>query len=364
MAVKVKKESPVVAHAKQNCDCFNDLIPSANKRCVYQQFPDGWDFTPDVGRSKSHAEVFTPLWVVRKMINDTGAIPTEVIYSEDYPEYTTDSSLMNVLEDTILDMACGTGNYASTVMFTKLTLAKKIWESDKTQNFDELFLKAVSSVFAFDIDYGNANTVYHRLFTDGATQAKDVDRLAKLVQPFFTEKVALKDIKAKAKESIVSAEANWGQAPQGLVNRFYEETTGEEMSAELLDKVRTILSKNILVFNGISDSDDLDMMVAGNTRVVWTFWNVGEDLTLTEERVPLMCQVLSTKILEAKEEVERIEEKYPPASDDLFSDAGEDTGSPSEPNFGSDKDAKREYSKLLDHIADLEEQRQEAEKLA
>lgn len=342
-----KNVHPFKLHASEKCDCYQDSVREQDKTCVYQQFPDGWDFTPDAGRSKSHAEVFTPLWIVKKMINDTGVIPTEILYPEDYPNYHAKDSLLPTLDHTILDMACGTGNYYSTVLYYKLSLAKHVYENNKSIDFDTLVLRAVSSVYGFDIDYGNANTLYHRVFDDD--KSNDVPRLLESTLPLFDSPVNVKDLTHAITCSITNAEENFGGSPSGLIQRYYTMVTGQTLPPSLSEKIREVLSKNILVFNGISLVDDLTSMVPSRCKVVWFFWNVEQE---SFEKIPLMCQVLEPEIEKIRKELKELEETHAnKTSTDLFGLFGESIVSPLD--FTHDVEAGKEYKRLSKELNKL-----------
>lgn len=51
-----------------------------------QVFIDGWDFTPDVGNGKSRGEIFTPRFIVDKMIS-MGIIPPSIVYNNNYEKF-------------------------------------------------------------------------------------------------------------------------------------------------------------------------------------------------------------------------------------------------------------------------------------
>lgn len=57
-----------------------------DKPDIYATFIDGWDFTPDVGNGKSRGEIFTPRFIVDKMIS-MGIIPFDIVYFGNYERY-------------------------------------------------------------------------------------------------------------------------------------------------------------------------------------------------------------------------------------------------------------------------------------
>lgn len=84
-----------------------------NKPDIYQTFVDGWDFTPDVGNGKSRGEVFTPRFIVDKMIA-MGIIPFDIVYFEDYERYRNGAlykdRLDNLLEELVSKGVLGESN--------------------------------------------------------------------------------------------------------------------------------------------------------------------------------------------------------------------------------------------------------------
>lgn len=56
------------------------------KENISNQFIDGWDFTPDVGNGKSRGEIFTPRFIVDKMIA-MGIIPPSIVYFDNYEKF-------------------------------------------------------------------------------------------------------------------------------------------------------------------------------------------------------------------------------------------------------------------------------------
>lgn len=51
---------------------------------VKTPFPDGWSYISNVGNNESRGEVFTPRWVVDKMIADDSILPSRMVFDAQY----------------------------------------------------------------------------------------------------------------------------------------------------------------------------------------------------------------------------------------------------------------------------------------
>ena len=90
-------------------------------------------------RVKKYAEVYTPMWVVKKMCD---------MLSGEEPNAWT------VLENTFLEPACGNGNFLVEIFERKLKLCKNISDG----------LLALSCIYGIDIQADNVEESRQRLF--------------------------------------------------------------------------------------------------------------------------------------------------------------------------------------------------------
>lgn len=318
-----KKVNPLTKHRNGDCGCS---IKDNPNRCVYQTFLDGWEFTPDVGNSKSRAEVFTPRWVVDKMVVDSGLMTESMVYQQDFSNI-NEETYNTILNNRVIDLATGTGNFVTEILSLKLLMVKHyIHEKFGKYNvpqFCEDILKAVRSVYAFDIDYGNVKTVWERIVGMNDSELWN-DKFLEETATTFDSTVTLDMLKSSyaVKESFDSAAEHWGkhlELKNDLVGRFYFNTTGENIPEELADNVKNSLFHNLKVFNGITKDDDLVGMVPSYMNIVWRFWN--EDGAW--ENIPMALQVVEGSIQQLENKMKKFMEDHKTTSVDtgsLFGD--------------------------------------------
>lgn len=346
-----RKKSVLQLHNDKECGC---TIIQEKNNCIYQSFPDGWEFTPDVGNGQSRGEVFTPRFIVDKMIHDVGMFPEEAIYNNNYSTLTKEEKLEKI-ESKIIEPAVGTANYTSTVIWHKINYAYHAAKTDNGLNIEEynkLFIKSFSNIYAFDIDAGNLETTTRRLLNyninDKINDTKTVNKwVNKTIKAFSknNKNVDKKLLKNSIKNSLTLADDNWGKflyGKKGIAEKLYEQHTGTQINDIIKEKCLTILEDNIKLFNGIVKDDVIDenVFIPGWFNVKWVWWNVNDDLSLNKKYVWLRQQMLEGEIEQLERKAETIKkDKMIEKSDGLFSTLD-----------WIDNDAKKEYNNILKQI--------------
>lgn len=327
---KARKKTALALHKTGECGCS---IMSNPNNCIYQPFLDGWEFTPDVGNGQKRGEVFTPLFIVNRMIENVGMIPKEAVYEHNYTTLNKEE-LEKVINSKVLEPAVGTGNYISTILWHKLNYAFTASLDENTQinpsEYEQNVLKAISSIYIFDIDPGNLETTYQRLFRTDATlnNKTKVDKWTKKIKNSLdkTSKTTASNISSMVKTSLNSAEENWNKfltsSPEGIVQSLYKAHMNTEISEELSGKISEILDDNVKLFNGIVKEDTVEegFVVPGWKNVVWKWWNVDEGLNLSFDKVRLADQMISGEIEKLQKQADELEKTGKVETDDgLFS---------------------------------------------
>lgn len=262
------RRAPLAIHSAGECGCS----PTANpNECPYQVFPDGWDFTPDVGNGQRRGEVFTPRFVVDKMIATSGILPAEAVYERVYE--TDTASLEHAFDKRIIEPAVGTGNFLATIAHHRTRYALEAAAS--ADHLTSLLIRLTTTLYAFDIDPGNVEVTVRRLL-DGDTSRMDhpsvisswVDTLADALPSPDAEALL-----ASVKQSLTEAQAGWGMRMngQGVLSRAWYEYTGDVLPDDLYDHLAEILEANIKVFDGLSREST--GVLPGKLGVEWTWWN-------------------------------------------------------------------------------------------
>lgn len=353
---KIRKKNALETHKTGECGCS---IMSNPNNCIYQPFLDGWEFTPDVGNGQKRGEVFTPLFIVNRMIENVGMIPKEAVYEHNYTTLNKEE-LEKVITSKVLEPAVGTGNYISTILWHKLNYAFSASLDENTQidpaEYDQNVLKAVSSIYIFDIDPGNLETTYQRLLRTDATlnnKAK-VDKWTKKIKNGLdkTSKTTASNISSMVKTSLNSSEENWNKflisSPEGIVQSLYKAHMDTEISEEMMEKITEILDDNVKLFNGIVKEDTVEegFVVPGWKNVVWRWWNIDEGLNLSFDKVRLADQMISGEIEKLQKQADELEKTGKEETDDgLFSVL----------DWRSDKE-RSEFDKLNKRISDLKKE--------
>jgi hypothetical protein len=288
MAARSSSRLARQAHKAESCDCYDSGVVVAQKRCNYREFPDGWSFVADAGNAQARGEIFTPRWVVDQMIVDAGILPDEAVHLSDYsrpqPAY---------IERRVCEPAVGTGNYLATILYHRLRYAAALaggagGGSPDLDRYHTHLLKSVASVYAYDIDVGNLEVAKRRLLSSGKHPLNDAQTIDQwtlsltkwLNQDSERKKVSYEAVKPSVLSSLNEAHRHWNRFVkdgQGIIDSAYRQSTGGKMPNWLYDQCQEILSKNLLLFNGIKETDTLDwqtgFFVPGYGAAEWTWWH-------------------------------------------------------------------------------------------
>ena len=305
---------------------------------IYQSFPDGWDFTPDVGNGQKRGEIFTPRFIVDKMISDAGIFPKEAVYQGDYSTVSA-ADAAKIVKTRVLEPAVGTSNFGSTILWHKLNYASVA--SSTFLELEEYFLAGVASLYSFDIDPGNLSTTLRRLLGETSQTERYgnveywVDHISDALFQGHTGYLEVEASEAKqwitnfVKSSLTEAETNWSSfvVPDGVVQKvwraIYEERGGEPgfetmtdaIPGPLFSKMCEVLEKNTKLFNGIVESDSVKegFTVPGWRNVVWSWWTVERTpegaLALMEDLNPLRAQILSSQLSAYEKDLHKLKEE-------------------------------------------------------
>lgn len=317
-----KRKSLMQQHADNECDCTHN--PGQDNTCIYQCFVDGWDFTPDVGRGQTSGEIFTPRFIVDKMITTSGIFPEAVVYHNDFTEC-TEEDLEHMVGSTVCEPATGTGNFISTILHHKLQAAYEL-ATRRGHDVENLVPQAVGTVYAYDIDAGNLETTLRRLTRHDGTPLDDkhivnywVDHITGLIGS-ETDKEQITTI---VQESLTESQHNWSThlKPQGVLAAFLDDYHAGD-SEDLLVRCEEILRENIKLFNGISNNHTPTM--PGVKDITWTFWDNG----IVVEKRSMYHEMLTSKITALDTKIAKLEKEH-------YIDGAWD-----------DKEAKKEHGKL------------------
>lgn len=324
------QKSPLYLHNNKLCGCYLEsarvLTPPKEERylygfqgspkateehkkknwflinlCTYQPFLDGWDFTPDVGMGSTRGEIFTPRFIVDRMISDVGILPERMVYNFDYKSVKKkfedkQNELRGYAGARVFEPAVGTGNYISSVLWHKLEVAHELtgYKSYKrngkvyySKNIEQLAryqaytLVILGSLYFNDIDPGNLQTTKWRMLRDSEiSNPKNVDFWVSHIKDNLSQELdraQSKWLKDYVQESIQAASANWASKDKdrGVLDVLYEKHTGEHSPDWLRAAWRRILDANAQLFNGIKSEDVVEkgFVVPGNQNIVWTYWS-------------------------------------------------------------------------------------------
>lgn len=263
---KTDRRSPLARHASGDCGCTPEENPND---CPYQVFCDGWDFTPEVGNGRSRGEIFTPRFVVDRMIVAGGILPAEAVYDGIYD--TDEASLEQAFDRRVLEPAVGTGNFLSTICHHRTRYA--LAAADDHDTLAELLIRLTSTLYAFDIDPGNAEVTIRRLLDGDTTRIDSPEVVADWVQT-LAENLEDPDEAALTgfvTASLAEAERNWRPrlTGQGVLSRAWHEATGSDLPEDLYDALAVILEDNVKVFDGLSPVSTATL--PGSAAVQWTW---------------------------------------------------------------------------------------------
>lgn len=318
MAGKNTKPKPLTSlqkHKTNICDCNHLVNP---EYCVYQPFLDGWDFTPDVGNGQKRGEVFTPRFIVDRMIVDGKILPEKAVYEYDYTgSYET---LRKYIGKRVFEPAVGTGNFTATILYHKLEYANSITlpeEGTRTplqiRRYQAYTLVALASIYFNDIDAGNLQTTKWRIYRDKEINHDDnINFWTQHVKDSLTTEVELETIQPLIESSIKTAGDNWGtfDEDKGILDVLYKKHIGYEAPDWLKAAWKLILDENAKLFNGIVEEDVIedDFICAGYKNIVWSFWwfdyKKKETITAVKTLVPMKRQIVESKIQTLNNKIE------------------------------------------------------------
>lgn len=330
------------------CGCTQNANPN---NCIYQQFLDGWNFTPDVGNGQNRGEVFTPRFIVDKMIVQSGILPEQAVYQSIYKTQTKAESL-KYIQQTVNEPAVGTANFTSTILWHKIhyayqaALTKKVLDIPK---YNLYITQAIASIYAYDIDCGNLQTTKNRLLKINNISSPENIKfwsgyLFQNIASFTRKTSAGKIIPStnwnhkeltvinQVAKSLESAENNWGKQAnkEGLITKLYKQHVGKHPTSALVSLWEEMLNENIKQFNGIMQHDtvkDDNLMdtfyCPGWQKVEWTVW----DFQLNEDSVPeatsktfkirLAQQMYTNELKKLKDELQYLESLKKISGEDL-----------------------------------------------
>lgn len=348
-----RKKSAKQVHLDGECGCSIKENPN---NCIYQQFIDGWSFVSDVGNGQNRGEVFTPRFIVDKMITDVGMFPMDAVYSYKYSG--NSEKRLKIIESRIVEPAAGTSNYMSTILWHKLeyvykeSLNRKVLDMDK---YHKLLLIAVASVYTFDIDCGNIEVTKRRLLSGGEElyTSDSVDFWTNYISDSLCgAQCNKKQLRELVDSSLKVAQENWGAylADGGVISKLYQKHTGHDLPNWLLDECVMIMNNNIKLFNGIKEDNTISdgLIVAGWFNVKWHWWDiqsvVGEHVTISYELVRLAEQIISGEIEQLQRKADTLK------NDNMISSDGSLFAVPKWRDAKSESD----HKKILKEIIKLE----------
>lgn len=356
IAQKIKKKPSLESHLQNKCRCSINTNPN---NCVYQPFLDGWSFVPDVGNGQTRGEVFTPRFIVDKMISDLQMFPKEAIYEQNYSTL-SNNEIEKVICAKVLEPAVGTGNYISTILWHKIMFVEQ-FSKDSTGKIDvskyhEYLLKAISSIYTYDIDPGNLESTYQRLFNNSYTidSNERIDYWVSVIEKSIVSDLSNLNVTNIVKDSLEISQTNWGKFTNnssGLISKLYEQHIGVTIPEQIQEKIIEILNNNIKLFNGIKQEDEISdgFICPGWNNVVWNWWTIealNDDYILSYKPVRLADQIISGQIEQLENKIAELKNShFIEKSDGLFSYKDWD-------NIESQK----EYEQLMKEIQGLKKQ--------
>lgn len=248
--------------------------PADPMKNIYRAFPDGVDFTPDVGNGKTRGEVFTPLFIVEKMITTSGMIPGEIVYDNDFSGFTVDD-LVGIIGKTVTEPAVGTGNFSATIVYYKMRIAAEVYgRTGDEQQYGDLITTIVGATYVNDIDPGNVEVTFRRIITGDTTPYDDQGTTDYWVD-YLMERLGCPhkdEVVDYVRESLRNAEHHWGDmvGDKGVVAVGYEKTLSKPPTGEMMDLWVNLARDNFKVFNSISEADS--GAIPGTDNVVYTRW--------------------------------------------------------------------------------------------
>lgn len=382
-----KTRTPLQAHRSGECGCSVLVNPN---HCIYQPFLDGWDFTPDVGNGQVRGEIFTPRFVVDKMIADVGMLPREAVYDYNYHvadgRKLTKAQTLAFITNKINEPALGTANFTATILWHKLEYAAALATTVNRENnsshlnqqaYEYYATLAVASMYANDIDPGNAQTTKWRLLRSSEISTpQNMEFWAQHIASYYDpktfgtgkrktdkQKERWGRLMSQVQNSILLASINWGTADQdkGVLDVQYQKHTGFAPSPELIHLWKSILDENIKLFNGIVEKNTTthgEEFVAGWQHVWWRDWKFkqakheGEIPTIIEPpiMVSLAKQIHEGRLNRLKTELEQLEMKKTVPTNSLINKPDFDDPADKKAYLAKRKELEREQKMVLPEL--------------
>lgn len=324
----VKKLNAEKLHINGDCGCSIAANPN---NCIFQPFLDGWEFQPDVGNGQKRGEVFTPRFIVEDMIQKIGLIPTAALKDFNYNTISEEDK-QKIIEAKVLEPAVGTGNYISTILWHKLEYACSSALDIRTNTLDlpkyfKNFFKAVSSIYAFDVDSGNVmvtkmrllggkfghNPELKKVLKDEETLKQWVRHYRESLQLESLEETNDETIRKVLNQSFEDASENWGKfledSEEGVISYLFKKHTGSEIPDAVYDHCDFVLNfnNNLKTFNGIKEEDTVekDFICRGWKDVNWVWW----DYTATDKLISIGVTDIPLALQLKQGELDELEEK-------------------------------------------------------
>jgi hypothetical protein len=328
---RIKAPTPLQQHREQACKCSVLVNPNF---CSYQPFLDGWDFTPDVGNGQVRGEIFTPRFIVDKMLMDSGILPKKAIYKYDYAG--ADKTLVKYIGFRVYEPGVGTGNFISTVLWHKMEYANILTKPKngvkrtdaELARYQAYTLVALGSVYFNDIDIGNLQVTKWRLLRDSEINTPENIQYWEnyLIENLEVKTIKKREISQFVKASIVEASSKWGNKDRnrGVMDDLYYDHIGQDSPEWLRKAWKTALDENGKLFNGIvsEDNTEIDSFCPGYRNISWIWWRFDRNkssITAQRTTVPMARQILESKIATLKSQIQDIEDrKIQPNADDFF----------------------------------------------
>lgn len=357
-----KKMSQAELHDNKLCGCSIEKNP---RNCIYQTFLDGWKYTPDVGNGASRGEIFTPRWVVDKMIVDSDILPFSAVYLNNYSD--VEGGLRKYIDKRVFEPAVGTGNYTATILWHKMQLINELTKpkngakrtNAEMARYQAYTLVAVGSIYFNDIDAGNLQTTKARILRD--TIINDDSNIEFWTQYLISNietPIKRPAVVSFVKESVKKASKNWDtfDFDKGVLDVLYRGHNNGDEPPKWLEKAwREVIDENAKLFNGIKDEDSVEdgFLCPSRKNVVWTLWhftNNIKEITAHKTIVPMAEQIKESELINMKAYLERLKAngENPEKSNQLFLMDDE--------LFFQNKDDEKKFYSTQDKIKKLEKE--------
>lgn len=360
----VKPKTVRQKHDAEECGCT--ILTNPND-CPYQPFLDGWEFATDAGNGQTRGEIFTPRFIVDRMVTSGHILPPQAVYNHDYSG--SQDTLRKIVGNRVFEPAVGTGNFTATVLWHKLEYANMLTSAAKTaaagrktgrgkktvtqlRRYQTYTIVALASIYFNDVDAGNLQTVKWRLLRDGEINtSENVDYWTRHIIGLLTGDVNEDAVRETVTESIKTAGRLWGAADEdkGVLDVLYRRHTGQTPPEWLQETWKTVLDENAKLYNAVEEHDTVmnGCSVPGYGKVGWRFWWFSYDkdfVYAAYRRIPVVRQILANQIKMLNRDAVRVKSRghLGEAADGMLPFGETFT-------FASEDDEK-EYGRLLQEI--------------